>query len=280
MRLPLFFLLIFVFSACSPPVEIVEGESDMTQHFKPLEWGQTLVIKPGQWQEDRPISVVTKDPEFGAPRTNERRPFVKNVTLATSYDASNINAGWALRWLVTFGVGGGSATFEIDANSLQQFSLSADTLRISIVSRYVGIVDANGDPIGAEPFFAYSNPNNDIEVNAFFAEGMTATDSPTLTQRFTLDGSGGTTPSVSVPVPKFASSFRLLGNPYTVGNPFTASQKYILQSATGADLDVYKGDELLGIRLAPVPTGEAPILTIINSDVAGISGSIEWELDL
>jgi hypothetical protein len=274
-------LLLFIVTGCAPPVE-VESETDMHNPpvFKQYEWGQTKIVQPADWQRDKPISIVTKDAEFADRYAGVKRPFTKNVTLAATYDPQ-INSDFALHWLVIFGVGGGNASFEIDANSLQQFTISADTLRISAVTRYIGIVDANGNPIGADPPFAYDNPSRPIELNVFYAEGTTSTDPPTLTQRFILDGSGGAAPSVTVPVPKFASSFRILGNPYSAGSPFTNNQLYDLETSTGgASLDTFRGDELLGIRLAPIPTGEAQVLFMRNSDVGGITGSIEWELDL
>lgn len=257
-----------------------DGEDDMGI-YKPLEWGQTKKIEPAQWQRDKPITVVERAAEYSGDSihvSGVKNPFVKNLTLGVSY-APGLSGNFALRWVVTFGVGGGSENFQLDACDLQQLALSADQIRVSIMPTYRGIVDGTGTPIGIP--FNYSNPSVPIDVAAFYAEGMTATDSPTLTQAFNFGNQGGGNPNLgNIPIPKFASSFRLLGDP-AASTPFSSSQFYSLVDPTGSIVDGYTGDEIFGVRLAPIPTGSASVLVITNTDVANAaSGSIEWSLDL
>ena len=174
-------------------------------------------------------------------------------------------------------MGGGSEDFKIDAGSLQQLTISADRIRASLICEYEGIVDSKGSPLGTA--FGFSLPTVPIDAAAFYAEGMTSTDSPTLTQRFSID----TSTTIVVPVPKFASAFRILGEPEPAADsPFTTARAYSLLSMSNTyNLDSYGGAEIFGIRLSPIPTGEASGLVLQNTDGATVmNGSIAWELDL
>lgn len=266
-----FIFLVFLVSGCYSP-----GESDDDMILKPLQWGQTRQIKTGEWQQNRPLTVVEKAAEYSGDEVHVsgvKNPFVKNLTLGVNL-APAMGGQFALRWLITFGVGGGSEQFLVDANDLQQMALSADMLRASIVSAYPGITDATGAPLGNA--FTYSNPTKDVFASAFYAEGMTSTDPPTYTQRFDLS----VLTSVTVPLPKFASTFRVLGDPATT-SPFVATMVYSLIDPVGTVLDSYTGDHVFDVRLAPVPTGIAYSLIINNTSGANAAtGSIEWGLDL
>lgn len=276
----LWFLVFLVLASCAAPVE---GDESDDMRFHQYQWGQTKTIHPQDWQQNKPLTVVTKDPEFVDGHTSETRPFTKNLTLAATIPPT-MGGNFALRWLVNFGVGGGAASFYIDANSLQQFAISADMVRVSIVSQYVGVVDAKGQPLGVD--FGYTNPDGgDVVANAFFAEGMTATDQATLTQKFQVAVADN---SIVIPIPAFTSTFRILGlNPVdehsspNPGTPFLATTNYSLEDLLGNVIDSYAGDEIYGFRLAPIPTGEAQFLRIVGTDGANnVSGSVEWGLDL
>lgn len=252
--------------------------------FKPLQWGQTRKILANQWQKDLLFTVVERTAEYSGDAIHVegvKNPFVKNLTLGVSNPNSELIGTFALRWKIAFGVGGGEESFFVDANDLQQMSLSADQLRVSIASTYVGIVDGKNQPLGIP--FNYSNPTRDFDVSAFYAEGMTSTDPPTLTQQFKLDTAGAPSglDTVLVPIPKFVSTFRLLGNPALPTSPFTANQTYEIISPASTILDGYTGDKIFDVRLAPIPTGLGSFLFIQNNDGANqTTGSIEWGLDL
>lgn len=274
--------LLLIVTGCAAP-DGASPEEGIMRAFKQFEWGQTRIIKENEWQQNKPLSLVTKDPEFTDGYKGNERPFTKNVTLAATQDPG-MGGTFALRWLVQFGVGGGQSSFYIDANSLQQFTISADMMRISLVSQYVGVTNDKGAPLGTD--FGYSNPaGGNVEASVFYAEGTTSTDPPTLTQKFQIPVLANT---ITVPAPNFASTFRILGlNPTdnhgsaNLGTPFTSNVYYELLDNLGNVIDSYLGDELYGIRLAPIPTGEAQSLRITGTDGANpTSGSIEWELDL
>ncbi len=267
--------LIFLVSGCYSPGE----ESD--DMFKPLQWGQVRQIQPGEWQQNKPLTIVERTAEYSGDSIHVagvKNPVVKNVTLGVNYPPE-VTGTFALRWKVRFGVGGGSDEFLIDANDLQQMSMSADQMTLSLVSTYVGVTDAVGAPIGTP--YGYSNPaNGPIFATAYLAEGQTSTDAPTFTQLFATTASGGSARTLDVPIPKFASAFRILGQPGTLISPFTADVTYTLRAPSGT-LDVYQGDEIFGVRLAPIGTGIANFLTIDNANAAQAAiGAIEWSLDL
>ncbi len=248
--------------------------------FKPYEWGQTRIIKPREWEQNKPLTIVTKDADEPGSHTtieNVKNPFTKNLTLGADVPPTNTGE-FALRWRVSYGVGGGAEDFEIDANSLQQLTLSADRIRVSLLVVYEGIVNTRGEPLGTP--FGFSLPDVEINASAFYAEGTTATDPPTLTQRFSID----TNATVVVPVPKFVSAFRILGEPpdKSAFSPFTSVRDFSLLALSGTyNIDAYTGDEIFGVRLAPIPTGEASALVLQNEDGVNImEGSIAWELDL
>jgi hypothetical protein len=265
-----FLVLLTPLAGCA--FETVEAEDD-SMPLKPLEWGQIREIVPTEWQVNKPIPILTKDADKLPP--HERyNPYVKNLTLGAVIDPAETGI-FSLRWDITFGVGGASDKFQVDASALQQLSLSADTIRISVVSAYLGITNSVGQPLGNT--IAYEPPTKNIIVDAFFAEGMTATDPPTLTQQFSILTSG----DVSVPVPKFASAFRILGPlPALASSPFVSTREFRL-TASGVNVDAYTGDEIFGVRLAPIPVTRATNLRIINNDASNaLVGSIAWELDL
>lgn len=274
----LFLVLLVFLSGCYAPensgIEIINGrlscEASNMKEFTPLQWGNSRKIQPADWQENRPLTIVTKDAEFEREHRETKRPFTKNLTLNVDIP-SGIRGNFALRWLVGIGVGGAYTEFLVDAAGLSQITVSADQLRVSLVAQSPGSLSG----------VSFSAPTLPIEAQVFYCEGTTETDSATYTELVALPASGVAGSLVAKSIPKGASSFRILGDPASITTPFHSTMSYALISVDGSTvLDAYTGDELFGMRLAPIPTGEAGALQLHNTDLAnGANFSIEWELD-
>lgn len=249
-----------------PPMQGLEGSN-------PAQWGQNKTIPPTAWQQDAPISILLKDSN----KSLSELPQVKNLTLGALPNPADIGQ-YSLRWLLSIGVGGGFTSFEFDAPGLQQLSLSADQLRVSLVARN----GCNPQQPSLIPFIAPSQP---IEAVAFFAEGMTATNAPTLTEFVGLGVAGGGSNTILLAAPRFASGFRILGDlPATATSPFQADTIYSLVTSLaggGVYIDTYDGNEIFGFRLAEIPLGPALALYVENTDVgAGRNFRVQWVFDL
>lgn len=245
--------------------------------FNPSQWGQTRKINPGEWNVDphnpsrtTPLTIVTKDGANPHEVQNAGElPWTKNLTLGVDFDP-NESGTFALHWVITFGVGGGTEDFEIDAAGLQQLSLSADLLRVSLV--------ATQPSIGS---VLVETPTKPISATAFYTQGATDTDPPTLTQRFEIpDGLAG----ITLPVPKFASGFRLLGlaSPADGGSatsPFQADVFATLQDFSGTGQDQYAGTQLYDFRLAEIPTGISTAVKFTNGTGGLVVAGVEWFID-
>lgn len=219
------------------------------------------------WTEGEVRPLVTKDAE----KILRELPWTKNLTLGVNVD--QIQGGqFSLYWQIRVGVGGGSDVFELDAAPLQQISLSADLMQVALVPRRQGVSNI--------ATFNYVSPTKPIRATAFLTKGATATTRPTFTQQFLV----GPASALSLPIPKFAAAFRVLGVPTAAAatSPFAAARNYNLLDFTGTAIDSYNGVFVGTNRLTPIDVGIFNTLFLDNTADAVNSnvGAIAWELDL
>jgi hypothetical protein len=233
-------------------------------------WGQHR-IEPGPWRlnERRPILRLDK---MGVNRV----PQVQNIVLSAN-PVNFVAAGGSLfRWELTVGCGGGNTTFILDAGGLQQLSVSAEQITLSLFASNLGAFLSNG---GVSNF---TEPQYSMDVVVYFADGNTNTEAPTFTEYFDLTAAGGATDTINVPVPDGANGFRLLGSPASATTPFAATVAYSLVDLSGVAIDRWTGDVINGIRSTYIPVNSLmQTLQIVNTGVVPVTpGVIEWAFDL
>lgn len=209
-------------------------------------------------------------------RQNERRvPQVQNLVLALrsmqgSFPASE-NA--VFRWQIGLGAGGALTKFVVDAASLLQLSVSAETLEIGLLC----------DSWGPNWPIEFEAPDFSVQGAAFFADGTTATESPTYTQRWQIPA--GET-SVRLVAPYGATAFRILGQPSALGatGPFVADMLYTLEPTAGGEpLDQFEGVYLEDIRIADIPFPATPAAVLVantSGDGLARTGGVAWSIAL
>lgn len=226
----------------------------------PMQWGSQRIINPNEWQEGNPIPINSLDKASA----NWRVPYTQALVLASTIPA-DVTGNFALRWQLQFGAGGGSTIILLDAGGVQQVTIPAEQLRVSMLAEKLG------------PDAAFNPPDKPVTAVCFFADGTTATDPPTYTTRFDVEG--GQTETYAAP--PGATAFRIAGNAGSVATPFTANVRYDVMLPSSVVMDRYTGDYILDIRYTDFPfSGQAVALQITASGMANASGYIEWIIDL
>lgn len=224
-------------------------------------FGQTKIFAP-PWSDGDERVLVQRDPVASAVAL----PFVKNLVLSlTPQDGTDTGGQAAFRWKLRFGVGGGVSSVLVDAIGLQQLSLSADLLTISLVC------NVRGRDTG------FISPTRNVQGVAFFADGLTSTSQASYTEDIFVPA--GT--AVRYFVPPGATSWRVLGNvPAVVTSPWQADDFFTLRDyGAGALLDAYQGSVLVNTRSQFIPTARARDI-LVTAGANLIQGAIQWGFDL
>ena len=239
------------------PFEHAEG-GNVAQNV----WGQSKTYGPG-WIEDAPNTVLQI-------RNISNPPEVVTVTLAAKIKSNAPGPTHRARfcWSITAGVGGASRTWLVDVRQLQQLSLPAQTLDISLVAKKLF---ENGT------FLVPPGPT--LDVSAFIALGNTSTERSTFTQSILNLASAQ---SADLEIPAGAASWRLTGDPSLLTSPFVANV-IIFPEISGYPYESYAGDKLLDAFYtgAWIPLiGSSNKLVVANGTANAITFNIEWGLDL
>ena len=246
-----------------------EGESD--EMTDPSRWGQSRAIGPN-WVENTPY-VLLQLPTLDPP-TELTEPLVLNVALGATFQTP-LGGAAIFRWRIQSGTGGAARHWLIDARPLQQVSLSASTLEVSLLAQRFNVDSP-----------AYVNPKCTISAAALVAVGNTSTEQATYTSHI-----GGLVAGevfrfgaeLDSPIPAGASSFRLIGQSAGATSPFQAA---VLISWRAAVSNVFQatGLELLPTMLSggfiPIPGG-GDELRITNGTPGNVQNfAIQWGIDL
>lgn len=172
------------------------------------------------------------------------------------------------RWVIQAGVGSASVTYTFDAIALQQVSLPAETLRVSMIA----------EQWGATPFdFGYTSVNFGVLIG----DGNTNTGAARYTQLVAAEPGATTT---DVPVPNGATGFRVGGSPHNAspGNPFMANKGYGFRQAGGGFYDDFDGTDMLIVHNSDnfIPLAGTVDLLRIGHPAGDFSGLIVWQLEL
>lgn len=239
----------------------------------PLAWGRKLTLDPNapltsqsrvNWQQGVPL-VILQNPDL---RQGRIAPCVQNMVLQLTGFSDSFQ-DQVFRWLLDFGAGGARSLIKIDANGVQQVSMSAEMLTVSLISDGWG-------PSWSGP---YNPPDKPVQASVFYADGNTATNPPTYTERFFIPVA---TPFATLQAPAGAVAWRIIGwqSAGHADSPFSTGVNYLVQPQSGgAPLDVWDGPDIEPIRnqVIPFPASAANILVSVAADTVG---GIEWTIDL
>lgn len=213
--LAVFFLaLVALLGGCAPQSESCGDMKNMSR------WGQQRTLGPA-WVEGAPVVLLDCDTLDEQPDAFKAdfEPRVLNIALAARYlNAVDVSQNVTFRWRLLTGSGGGAREWTLDARPFQQVSVTAQTVKISLVAER-SFVD--------EPKIPFGNVSNlPVEAAALVAVGNTSTEPATYTQMFrTLADSGlifitSNFSNVAPQIPAGASSFRLIGaSPTAAASP-------------------------------------------------------------
>lgn len=261
----------------------LEGCSDMSRdglnaRFNTIEqWGNSLVMR-APWRENDVRTLLQHKP-VKDDRGKYCVPQAQSVLLAMGIQYSPVfNA--AFRWQLNVGGGGGARIIKLDALNIQQLSLAAENVDVSVLceNAYVDLITAAGVPI-AKP--AFTAPAVDLTASCSLADGNVSTSQATYTQQFTVGAGPGVTARFAIPA--MATGFRILGNKGSALYPLVATTDVSIDQV-GIQFDVvYGGDQLVGLSTSgaflPLP-GQAASMRITNGAVGQIAGVVQWSLDL
>jgi hypothetical protein len=251
-------------------------------------WGQRRDIGP-HWPPNTPeilLQLSTQDvdelargndPDYGSARGRPRdprlaQPRVLNLVLGANPVGTVATSGIAYRWELLVGSGGAQARFLVDARPLQQVSVSASSVRISLLANQLA------DDIG------FGDPNQIVQAQALVGVGNTSTERATYTNMFNALPANG---AWDVVVPPGAASYRLLGptDAFTTAGfgdgefgPFNATTP-IQWFGGGLLLSGYLGSEHPIGDFFLIPGG-AQTLLIQNTSLLPIRAGVQWGLDL
>ncbi len=227
-------------------------------------WGQQKTYGPS-WLSGVPLTVLQL-------RKTVWPPEVLSITLSAQFlttTAGRHGCKWA--WQITAGVGGSSRTWLVDARPLQQLSLPAQTVTVSLV---------------ALPLFEdvpFEDPLATMSIAAFIGLGNTSTEPSTFTQKVLALAPGAT---AVLPVPPGAVKFRVTGFSPAL-NTTSPLQAGVLVTPTFSNfpMEEYDGAELL----VPVNSGDwIPLVGLCDRLTIGnatpgphtIGFNVIWGLDL
>lgn len=256
-------------AACTAPAED-EGCEEMRQqlsgrHSRIEQWGNSAPIV-GPWPEKQEKTVLQHKPykADAGPGGNSFHyciPRAQSVLLTANATRTGVGSNFVFRWLFNVGGGGGSQRILIDALNIQQVSIAAENIDVSILAEKF------------DPSQPYVGPDDVVvTAGASFADGNVSSSRATYTQGFTAPN------GLNVfAVPFMANSFLIEGGDGQADSPFLAGLTYQVGRA------VYKGASLLpalySSTFLELP-GNADILFINNANVATAVGDIQWGLDL
>lgn len=236
-------------------------------------WGQVHTYGP-QWAENerRPLLSFT---------ANIRPPHVLTATLAIEELVDLTIPGGRnpyfanFFWSIRSGVGGAASEWIIDAKSLQQVTLVADTVEISVIARrrWTDV-----------PF---QSPNMRMRTSGFIGVGTTSTERATITDLRAAPLPVGAFWDLKIPAG--ASSFRLMGitpdarsgerSPFVPGVYLTVGGSEFGVQVAATDLL----DLMLSGDFIPLPSGSVQSqLVVFNESAATVPESfgILWGVDM
>lgn len=264
------FLFAVCLAGCTAQVED-EGCEDMTrqiidQNTSLIEqWGASRRIV-GPWRDGAAQMLLQHKPfkVKGRAGTHYCVPVAQSMMLSAIPSANAFGGGnYAFRWLLNIGGGGGSQLVKLDAINLQQVSVAAENVDVSLLAEQF------------EPGGAFVVPD-DVFVSAAvsFADGNVTSGQATYTQGWRVAGGG----TLSLfPVPFMATSLLIVGEDGGVADPFTASVRYQMGRAS------YLGNALkagmYSNTFLEIPGGSNTMF-IQNNGVPAATGAFIWGLDL
>jgi hypothetical protein len=252
------------------PNDIYNNPRDLSR------WGQSKPLGPN-WSNGANGNVGAGKVVTFLESADLPYPEVLTVNLGVEYTTpfTDVNG---FRWRLNVGVGGARKTWILDALPMQQVSLPAHSVEVSLF---------------AEPFFVgdtFVDPSVTVQASAFIARGNTSTSAAQYSQGLNLAAVGDPNASRLLPYPPGAVGFRFLSTVPAVpvvgnGSLFDSDVEVRFVTAGGAGtLAVYLGSDFEALSktdgYVPLPGG-VDALIISNTSVGQArSGVIIWELDL
>lgn len=229
------------------------------RHSRIEQWGNSQPIQ-GPWPEGAAKTVLQHKP-YRSDSGHYCVPVAQSVLLTANASRTGVGNNYVFRWAFNAGGGGGSQRILIDALNVQQLSIAAENIDISMLSEKF------------DPSQPYVGPDDVIvTAGASFADGNVSSSRATYTQGFTAPN------GLSVfAVPFMANSFLIEGGDGNADSPFLAGLTFQVGRA------FFKGPSLLAgfyqSAFIELP-GNAQILFINNANVATAVGDVQWGLDL
>lgn len=255
----------------------MRGQNDIYNNPPDLSrWGQSKPLGPdwvnGAGGNAGGAKVVTFLESSDLPL-----PEVLTINLGIEYltPFTDING---FRWRLNVGTGGARKTWILDALPMQQVSLPAHSVEVSLF---------------AEPFFigdTFVDPSVLVQASAFIARGNTSTSAAQYSQGLNLAAVGDPNASRLLPYPPGAIGFRFLSTVPAVPVVGAASlfdsdvEVRFVSSGGAATLAVYLGSDFEALSktdgYVPLPGGVDALLISNTTALQARSGVIIWELDL
>jgi len=244
--------------------------------FNPEQWGQSKVFPVGSWQPGKAKVVLNLDaPTHDGVRGGAKVPDVHTLIAGIEND-DNTNQSYIMRWQLRVGAGGARTEVLFDATRYTRISMPLETCTLALLADpYDGSVDL---------------PATEITAFAFAGEGFAeaSTPGPMYSVRFNLVA---VPPQdrVTIPIPRGANRFRVVGNPYDGTSPFTtnfsaqvtAGPTSVRQVINGRDVAT-PGLDLFGLytrgEWLPIATGATELF--LSTTFGVTAGFVIFGLDL
>ncbi len=217
----------------------------------------------GAWGQLKPYRIAVYDSPLPVIKYTARNepPQVQNITLSMASAQAGGLVPPQVRWQVIVGVGNASATWLLDAQKLQQISVSGQSVQVNVIatpSRAIGSAFGDGTPTFERPAL-----NDQIVAAAFATNGNTSTQRATLSYSVLVSAGD----EIRLPVPAGANTFKVLNQGST--GAFAATTRYIAVTSGPAV-------SWLGTEVAPQFLNEDFLVMQPNTQilrVAGLAGS-------
>lgn len=218
------------------------------------------VLDFGAWGQLKPYRVAVYDSPFPVIKYTAKNspPQVQNITLVMAGADSAALVPPQIRWQVIVGVGNASATWILDAQKLQQISVSGQSVQVNVIalpSRALGSAFGNGTPTWERPAL-----NDNIVASAFATNGNTSTARATLSYSVLVSAGD----EIRIPVPAGANTFKVLNQGST--GAFAATTRYIAVTSGPAV-------SWLGTEAAPQFLNEDFLVMQPNTQILRIAGA-------
>ncbi len=182
---------------------LARGEDSARWRTKSEGWGRSSTLAAPWTALERRIVTSIDPPAIW--RVPQQQTVLLKCQLVVAPGAG-VQSG-IFRWEVQAGVGSGAVVYIFDAVALQQISLPAEALRISLFADRV-----NDAPIDAAAL--------SVNYSVLIGDGTTATGAARYTQFFSLAPATG---SLDLAIPNGATAYRVAGLPGGPSDPFGAT---------------------------------------------------------